>query len=52
MMGEHYPNKEFQPMVMCDRKVAQGTGDIAVEPAMTQEQCLRAILAGIEVVPI
>lgn len=19
MMGEHYPNKEFQPMVMCDR---------------------------------
>ena len=50
MMGEHYPNKEFQPMVMCDRKVAQGTGDIAVEPAMTQEQCLRAILAGIEVV--
>ena len=21
MMGEHYPNKEFQPMVMCDRKV-------------------------------
>ena len=50
MIGEHYPNKEFQPMVMCDRKVAQGTGDIAVEPAMTQEQCLRAILAGIEVV--
>ena len=49
-MGEHYPNKEFQPMVMCDCKVAQGTGDIAVEPAMTQEQCLRAILAGIEVV--
>ena len=50
MLGDHYPNKEFKPMMMCDRKVAAGTGDIAVEPAMTQEQCLRAILAGVEFV--
>ena len=50
MLGEHYPNKEFKPMVMCDRKVAEGTGDITLEPAMTQEQCVKALLAGIEVV--
>lgn len=50
MLGEHYPNKEFKPMVMCDRKVAEGTGDITLEPAMTQEQCVQALLAGIEVV--
>ena len=50
MLGEHYPNKEFKQMVMCDRKVSEGNGEITLEPAMTQEQCVQALLAGIEVV--
>ena len=29
-------------------KVARGTGDLAREPAMTREQCLRVLLAGME----
>ena len=33
---------------VCDRKIARGTKDFAREPAMTREQCLRAMQVGIE----
>lgn len=33
-----------------DRRIAAGTGDISVGPAMTREQALAAILAGIDLV--
>ncbi len=32
-----------------DRKIARGTGNMAVEPAMTEEECLRAIRTGIDI---
>ena len=35
---------------LIDRRVAKGTGNIVKEPAMTEEECLRAIEAGIDAV--
>lgn len=37
----------IQPGV-CDRKIARGTKDFAREPAMTREECLRALMIGAE----
>jgi nicotinate-nucleotide--dimethylbenzimidazole phosphoribosyltransferase len=35
---------------LVDKKVAPGTGNIACEPAMSREQAVRAMVAGVEVV--
>lgn len=50
MDTEHYPDKELRPFTLTDRKIARGTGNIAWEPAMTEEQCIRALLTGIGIV--
>ena len=44
-----YENTDIVTGKIISRKVARGTGDIAKEPAMTQEQCAQAMLAGIEI---
>lgn len=44
---EPYPQKELTTGQIIDRKVRRGTGNIACERAMTQEECLQAIRAGI-----
>jgi nicotinate-nucleotide--dimethylbenzimidazole phosphoribosyltransferase len=43
----------FEPVAvpdLLDRRIAPGTGNIAVGPAMTREQALQAIQTGIELV--
>lgn len=45
-----YPCKELVTGEVIDRKIARGSGNIAVEPAMTPEQCRKAIDTGIELV--
>lgn len=50
MLGDTVPNRELQPMTLCDRSVGKGTGNIAVEPAMSEAACVQAILSGIEIV--
>lgn len=47
---ENYENKELLPYKVCDRKIKKGTGDILFEPAMTAEECERAISVGINTV--
>ena len=42
-----FPQKDLLPGEIVDRKVRRGTGNIAVERAMTQQECLQAIHAGI-----
>ena len=42
-----YPQKDLLPGEIVDRKVRRGTGNIAAERAMTQQECLQAIHAGI-----
>ena len=44
---EPFPQKELVPGEITDRKVRRGTGNIAVERAMTQQECMQAICAGI-----
>ncbi len=44
--GPAYPEKELVTGSVVDRKVMAGTGDLAVEPAMTAEQCRRAMEIG------
>ena len=41
-------NAEFRQPGVRDRKVAMGTRNFALEPAMTRAQCLQAMEAGIE----
>ncbi len=48
MSGVH-TQKELRPLSLCDRRAGNGTGDIAVEEAMTEEECIRAVLSGIEI---
>lgn len=43
-----YPEKELQTGRVIDRKIAKGCGNIAAEPAMTYEQCLKALSVGTE----
>lgn len=50
MLGETYSNKELRPMTLCSRKLGNGTGNIAVEPAMSRADCVQALLTGIEIV--
>ena len=44
---EVFPQKNLVPGEVVDRKVRRGTGNIAVERALTQEECMHAIWAGI-----
>lgn len=41
-------NAEFHQPGVIDRKIAMGTRNLAVEPAMTREQALAAIAVGVE----
>lgn len=50
MYGGTYDEGPLQPMVMYNCKVGAGTGNIAVEPAMSQAACIQAILSGIRIV--
>lgn len=46
---DRYPDTELKPFTLIDRKIARGTGNIVWEPAMTEEQCIDALLVGIEI---
>lgn len=50
MDTEEYPEKKLVKGAVIDRKIRRGTGNIAVEPAMTEEECRRALEAGCELV--
>jgi nicotinate-nucleotide--dimethylbenzimidazole phosphoribosyltransferase len=41
---------EGSPKGVADRKVMQGTRDFLIEPAMTEDECMQAINAGIDTV--
>ncbi len=43
-------NMDGSPRGVLDRKVMKGTRNFAVEPAMTEDECMQAIDAGIDVV--
>lgn len=50
MMGPEYPQKELDPGAVISRRIRNGTGNIARGPAMTGEECRRAIQTGREIV--
>jgi nicotinate-nucleotide--dimethylbenzimidazole phosphoribosyltransferase len=43
-------NMDGSPEGVIDRKVMKGTGNFAAEPAMSEEECMEAVDAGIDVV--
>lgn len=45
---EPYPEKHFVQGAVIDRKIRRGTGDIAIEDAMTIDECKAALRAGEE----
>lgn len=45
-----YPEKRLAQNAVVDRKIKRGSGNIAKEPAMTIEECKRALEAGKEIV--
>lgn len=45
---KRYPEKHFVQGAVIDRKIRRGTGDIAVEDAMTIDECKAALRAGEE----
>lgn len=45
-----YPEKKLRMNAVVDRKIRRGSGNIAREPAMTCEQCLKALRTGIDLV--
>lgn len=47
---ERYPEKDLVMGAVIDRKIARGSGNIAREPAMTLEQCQKAIQIGMDLV--
>lgn len=49
---EAFPQKTLVPGEVVDRKVRRGTGNIAVERAMTQQECLQAVRSGIGIAQI
>lgn len=50
MNTPEYPEKRLVLGDIIDRKISRGTGNIAKEPAMSAEQCRRAIEVGIHTV--
>lgn len=50
MIGERYSNKELSLHEVVDKKIGEGAGNIAIQPAMTFEQCRQAIQVGIDLV--
>lgn len=46
MNTPNYPEKELKMGAVIDRKVAKGSNNLAVEPAMSVEQCRQAIDTG------
>lgn len=50
MYGERYSNKELSLHEVIDKKVGAGAGNIAIESAMTSNQCRQAIQVGIDLV--
>lgn len=46
MNTSHYPEKELKMGAVIDCKVAKGSNNLAVEPAMSLEQCRQAIDTG------
>lgn len=50
MDTDRYPDRTLVKGAVIDRKVRRGTGNIAVEPAMTYEECRQALDAGCELV--
>lgn len=50
MHGEAYADGPLQPMVMYNCKAGDGTGNMAMEPAMSQAACIQAIISGIKIV--
>lgn len=50
LYGEKYPYKEICTTEVIDKRVGNGAGNIAKEPAMSPFQCEQAVLTGIELV--
>lgn len=48
MKGARYPQGELVTGAVLDRKVREGTADLAVESAMTRKECEQAIRVGME----
>lgn len=46
MNTPNYPDRDLKMGVVVDRKIAKGSNNLAVEPAMSREQCLQAIETG------
>lgn len=50
IIGEAYPCKAVVTDQVIDRKIREGTGNIAVESAMTKDECIKAVETGISIV--
>jgi cobyrinic acid a,c-diamide synthase len=50
MDTENYPDTEIKTGVVINRKIRRGSGNIAIEPAMTDEECRKALDMGTELV--
>lgn len=46
MKGERYPGRTLRRDAIADRKIAEGTGNLVKEAAMTGEQCRKALEEG------
>jgi cobyrinic acid a,c-diamide synthase len=50
MDTDNYPDTELKTGVIVDKKIRRGSGNIAIEPAMTDEECRKALDIGTELV--